>query len=406
MKRHFPWLCLVAFVIILPSFPTAATAIGERPKIAAGSTHTLAIHKDGSLWAWGRNYIGELGLGTFDYDPHYRPTRVGVANDWVAVAAGVDFSLAVKADGTLWAWGRNDNGQLGLGTADSDPHPTPAQVGNDSNWFVAYAGYFHSLAQKKITKDLCAWGYNDFGQLGVGDTAERHSPTPVLVPGSTYLFFENIACGGYHNLGTKYDGSLWAWGYNYWGQLGLGGYDLISHPTPAQVFTSYYYIIAAGGWHSLAMSSPTADYELYAWGLNEWGQLGVGNYTTLRYPTPTQVETDKGWSFFAAGSHHTLGIKADGSLWAWGDNYYGELGLGQALTGQYIPTPTRVGSDTDWVAVAAGDQNSLMLKADGSLWACGYNDYGKLGLGDTNNRHSPTRVWPLPNPGLTLLLLE
>jgi alpha-tubulin suppressor-like RCC1 family protein len=401
MKRHFPWLCLVVSVIILLSFPTAATAIGPRPKIAAGSTHTLAIHKDGSLWAWGRNYIGQLGLGTFDYDPHYRPTRVGVANDWVAVAAGIDFSLGVKADGTLWAWGRNDNGQLGLGTADSDPHPTPTRVGNDSDWYTAYAGYAHSQGLKN-NGDIYAWGFNGFGQLGVrDDTAERH--TPVLVDS----LVTEIACGAYHTLMLTAGNYVWAWGYNYMGQLGLGGYDLSPHPMPLVVDTDYLFV-AAGGWHSLGIKT---DGSLWGWGLNEWGQLGVGNYTTLRYPTPTQAGSDKDWMFVSAGSHHSLGIKTDGSLWAWGDNYYGELGLGEAFTGQYIPNPTRVGSDTGWVAVGAGDQNSLMLKADGSLWACGYNDYGKLGLGDTNSRHSPTRVWPLPNPrvtnpGVTLLLLE
>ena len=144
--------------------------------IAAGTYHSLAIQKDGSLWAWGRNDFGQLGLGSADFNPHSTPTRVGTATNWVAVVAGGYHSLGLRADGTLWAWGYNYYGQLGLGVPDTTDRHIPAQVGSSTNWVAIAAGSYHSLGLR-ADGTLWSWGNNFNGQLGLADNTDRHIPT-------------------------------------------------------------------------------------------------------------------------------------------------------------------------------------------------------------------------------------
>lgn len=145
------------------------------------------------------------------------------------------------------------------------------------------------------------------------------------------------------------------------------------------------------GFHSLRLRS---DGSLWAWGSNSHGQLGLGDYgsgTDRLNPTHVGIYTD--WITVSAGtSGHSLGLRSDGSLWTWGKNYWGQLGLGDSALGTYRSNPTRVGNDTDWVTVSAGEYHSLGLRSDGSLWAWGNNTYGQLGLGDTTDRNIPTQV--------------
>jgi hypothetical protein len=142
--------------------------------IAAGSNYSLALKRDGTLWAWGYNGSGQLGLG--DYNSRATPTQVGTSTDWIAIAAGYSHSLALKRDGTLWAWGYNGLGQLGLG--DYTSRNIPTQVGTSTDWIAIAAGASHSLAIKR-DGTLWAWGYNGYGQLGLGDTTNRLTPTQV-----------------------------------------------------------------------------------------------------------------------------------------------------------------------------------------------------------------------------------
>jgi hypothetical protein len=239
-------------------------APGNVQQIAAGGSHSLAITADGNLWAWGSNFSGQLGDGT-NSDSNV-PVRVAGLSNVQQIAAGDLHSLAITADGNLWAWGFNFDGQLGDGT--NTRSSVPVRVAGLSNVQQITAGSGHSLA---ITADgnLWAWGVNLAGQLGGGTNSFR-SNVPVRVAGLSNV--QQIAAGGRHSLAITADGNLWAWGYNLYGQLG-NGTNTISNVPVRVAGLSNVQQIAAGLDHSLAI---TADGNLWAWGYNLYGQLGNG----------------------------------------------------------------------------------------------------------------------------------
>jgi alpha-tubulin suppressor-like RCC1 family protein/uncharacterized protein YjdB len=356
--------------------------------VAAGNFHSLSIKEDGGLWAWGYNLDGQLGLGDGSYGTdRYVPTRVGADTDWVSVSAGgyPNFgahTMALKVDGSLWAWGEGPFGALGLGN--TTRRYVPTRVGADSDWATVAAGSTHSLAVK-ADGGLWAWGHNSQGQLGLGDTTNRNVPTRIGTANDWAVVSAGNSLSG-SSLAIKTDGSLWAWGYNLYGQLGLG--DTSRRILPTRVGADNDWVaVAVGGNHSLALK---ADGGLWAWGNNNTGQLGLGFNYNAPY-IPTRVGTDSDWVYVSAGNEHTLAVKADGCLWAWGRGYYGQLGLGNTTNRN---VPTRVGTDSDWVSVTTGGQSSyaihtLALKANGGLWAWGSNDYGQLGDPNGANHNSP-----------------
>jgi len=343
--------------------------------IEAGGGHTLAIRTDGTLWVWGRNEFGQLGLG--DGTNRLIPTQVGTDANWSRIAADNFHSLAVRTDGTLWAWGRNNFGQLGLN--DTTHRLIPTQVGTDTNWSRVAAGLNHTLAIR-TDGTLWVWGANESGQLGLNDTINRHIPTQV----GTDTNWSRVEASSGHTLAIRTDGTLWVWGRNNGGQLGLN--DTTNRHIPTRVGTDTNWSrVAAGSGHTLAIRT---DGTLWAWGANESGQLGLNDIT--RRLVPTRVGTDTNWSRVAAGSGHTLAIRTDGTLWAWGANESGQLGLND-ITRRLVPT--RVGTDNNWIGITGGNFHTLAIRTDGTLWAWGSNDSGRLGLGEiTDIRHIPTQV--------------
>jgi YVTN family beta-propeller protein len=332
------------------------------PMLAGGAFHTLALKDDGTLWAWGFNYYGQLGDGTTT--DIKRPKPIG--SGYMAVVAGNNYTLGLKSDGSLWTWGANDYGQLGDATTVNNP--TPKKIA--SGYTAVTAGNYHSLALA-TDGSLWAWGNNDFGQLGDGTVVEQHAPKRI---GKGYVA---IAAGLGHTLALKQDGSLWAWGQNSQGQLGDGrsanSYD------PELVGTGYKAVSAAGN-HSMALKT---DGSLWTWGANDYGQLGDGTTT----PSAIPKLIGAGYASIAAGFRHNLALKTDGSLWAWGSNGHGQLGDGTVADSL---TPKQI--DTGFSALTAGRDYTVALKNEGTVWALGANWYGQLGDGTLAQRRSTALV--------------
>lgn len=359
--------------LTVAAVPNTWTAAGM------GSRGTAAVAQDGTLWAWGANDAGQLGTGPTDTDAHPVPSLVSTETVWADVAVGDDHTLALRTDGTLWAWGGDAAGQLGLGetTATVD---SPAQVGRAGDWAAVAAGRFFSLGIK-TDGTLWAWGLNANGQLGLGETTMTVS-TPAQVGGEHD--WTAVAAGWSHAAAIRGDRTLWTWGFNGNGQLGLGDTQTRYRPTPVIGDVSAWADVSCGTAFTVAVTSRGG---LCAWGYNGDGQLGLGD--TAQRSVPTRVGTRTGWSAVACGAHHTLALGADETLWAFGWNGRGQLGTAGTTDST---VPVRVGETTGWASAYAGGDSSLGLKADGALFAWGADDDGQLGIGSTEPAEEPTVV--------------
>jgi alpha-tubulin suppressor-like RCC1 family protein len=335
--------------------------------IAAGWEHTLALRADGTLWAWGSNYHGELGNSTNVNTSAANPVPAQVPGTYTQVDAGTDCSLALRADGTLWSWGNNVMGQLGTNNnpGANTYNPVPTQVAG--TYTQVTAGAFHCLALRP-DGTLWAWGNNNFGSLGstTNNGTNAANPVPTQVPG----LYTSASAGFYHSLALRADGTLWAWGLNDAGQLAAapGTGPTVPFAVPTQVPGTYVQV--ATGYHfSLALQ---ANGSLLAWGDNGAGQLGYAANVGTINPNPVPTTTGTALPTRSTSSNSTTGyaIRGDGTLWAWGSNRYGLLGDGTTTD---RPRPGRVGTDADWVQVVAGSSHVLALKANGTVWAWGRN---------------------------------
>jgi prepilin-type N-terminal cleavage/methylation domain-containing protein len=346
--------------------------------LSQGLDHTLAIKQDGTLWSWGANAKGQLGLS--DTTPRNVPTQVGIENTWVSVSASNLSDYAIKQDGSLWSWGDNNYSQLGLG--DATNRYVPTRIGTENSWTLVASGDNHAFAIKQ-DGSLWIWGYNGYGQLGLNDTAPRNVPTRLGIENT----WKTITGGAKYTLAIKQDGSLWSWGANAKGQLGLNDKGNRSIPVQVGTETTWASISATIiDQYSLAIKQ---DGSLWSWGYNCYGQLGLNDQ--IDRLTPTQVGIENTWVSMTANDYNALAIKQDGSLWSWGYNGYGQLGLNDTTNRLF---PTRVGIENGWKSASANNLRTLAIKQDGSLWGWGMNSdgTGQLGIGDTIDHHAPTQV--------------
>ncbi|WP_052295815.1 fimbrillin family protein [Parasphaerochaeta coccoides] len=391
--------------------------------VSAGGDHTMILKTDGTLWATGRNNYGQQGVG----NTTNRSTPVQVwdsTNGSVkmtgvkAVSAGGDHTMILKKDGTLWATGQNTYGQLGDGTTYRRTTPVRVKASTTPNDFMTdvaavSAGREHTMILKK-DGTLWATGRNNYGQLGDGTSGDSNNKsTPVQVKEDAGGFMTDVAAVSArynHTLILKNDGTLWATGRNNYGQLGDGtSGDPNNKSTPVQVkddtdisgFMTDVAAVFAGYAHTMILKN---DGTLWATGYNEYGQLGVGTSGIVNNKsTPVQVKASTAANDFmidvkevSAGLNHTMIVKKDGTLWATGYNYQGQLGDGTGIT---RTTPVRVkdttddsGFMTDVAAVSVGEYHTIILKKDGTLWGTGYNYYGQLGDNTIVNTNTPVQV--------------
>jgi len=331
------------------SSPKQVGALINWLDIACGGYSTKATKTDGTLWTWGRGFAGQLGLGNATY--YSSPKQVGALTAWSSVGSGENHSMAVKTDGTLWTWGLNNNGQLGLNSA-TYSFSSPNQVGALTNWLRVAGGYAYSVAVK-TDGTLWSWGQNNLGQLGLGDTSSRSSPVQV----GALTTWINIACGSYnHTLAVKTDGTLWSWGRGASGALGLGNTTNYSSPKQVGVLTTWSKIaggIAGGRQCTVAVTTVGA---MWSWGSNNFGQLGLGN--TTNYSSPKQIGALTTWLNVSCGTYAPMAIKTDGTLWGWGQNQNGQCGLGNT---SYYSSPKQVGALTTWLKTAARLKSTIAL---------------------------------------------
>jgi alpha-tubulin suppressor-like RCC1 family protein len=295
-----------------------------------------------------------------------------------AIGAGANHMLAKISDRTLRAWGLNGYGQLGIGSSGGNSN-VPLVVGGPLYSDYVDGGFFHSLALDQVGGYCWNWGYNIYGQLGIGDIYNRYSPVQPLNLLNTVIA---VSAGFHHNLAIKNTHEVYAWGGNCYGQIGNG--SVVDQWEPGGPILTDVVAIAAGGYHSLAL---TTNGNVYAWGLSNYGQ--VGNGSTWRSYVPVLVLTNASAIF--AGSFNSFAIKNDGTVWAWGYNGYGQLGdgtYGCPIVPKEITSLSYVTSK-----IASGNFHTLVLKTDGSVWAMGNNDYGQLGIGTTGGNYTvPVRV--------------
>jgi alpha-tubulin suppressor-like RCC1 family protein len=365
---------LLGAVLALLAVKSAAQTVTN---IAAGSFHSLFLAGDSSLWAMGQNSYGQLGNGT--YNSTNLPEQI-VATNVMALDAGQYHSLWVKRDGSLWTVGYNPYGQLGDGVFNLvGPYygtNQPQQILASGVAGVA-AGWNHSLFLKS-DGSLWAMGWNQNGQLGDGvynllPPYGTNQPQLVITTNAVTA----IAAGYQHSLLVKNDGSLWAMGDNTYGQLGAGAFAKTNRPVLA--VTNTVTAIAAGYQHSLFLKN---DGSLWGMGLNTSGQLGDGTLINTNRP---EMIVSSNVTAIAAGQYHSLFLKRDGSLWAMGLNNVGQLGDG---TFNNTNRPEMIVSN-NVVAVAGGQNHSLFVKRDGSLWVMGDNTFGQFGDGTYNPTNRP-----------------
>jgi len=345
--------------------------------VSGGWSHSAGLKTDGTLWAWGLNSYGQLGNG--GSASCRTPVMVGKGTNWAKVVVGGAHTLALENDGALWAWGANGTGQLGIGS-NQNAH-NPVRVMPDSRWKEIAAGKSHSLGIQ-VDGSLWAWGRNAEGQLGDGTRTGCNVPMPV----GSEKDWRHVAAGEAHSIAVKEDGSLWAWGSNELGQVGDGGQSDSLSPKRIGGEEDVWIAVAAGRWHTLAIRS---DGSLWAWGANIWGQLGDG--TKVYKVLPVRVGEDTNWKMVSAGEYHSLALKNDGTLWSWGWNAFGQLGIGMTHDRKH---PSCIGFDTNWSFVSAGDHHSMAVKQNGTLWGWGYNGYGQVGDNTSEDRDAPVLLRP------------
>jgi alpha-tubulin suppressor-like RCC1 family protein len=390
--------------------------VANLPDIAAvscGQTHNLALSSDGRVWGWGHNTYGQLG----DLAPPNTYQSGGVQSvslpDVIAVAAGGQFSLALRHDGTVWAWGYNGDGELGLGTSSATPSPTPAQVPGLSNIVAIAAGDMHALALRNDGL-VFAWGDNTYGELGRGSA----SATPLAVGEVGSLTgITAISAGPFRSVALRNDGTIWAWGYSASGPIVLPTLDVLKQGftaiggeastvgifndetlwnwtagtpatpgTPARdtTLTHLVSVHTCGSWIALG-----DDGTVWTWGDNSKGQLGNGTGQITQ--VPLQVPNFTGVTAVSGGYYTSFAIQAPGTVWGWGADGNGSLGDGTAA-GSFVnqAAPVQTKSLTNAVALAWGNTFGLALLSTGDVWGWGVNN-GQLGTGGTGVATIPVK---------------
>ena len=393
----------------IPIHPTVALTTAGTGVISiwGGARETVALRSDGTVWDWGMNDCklgtgpcGKLGDGT-STERHipvqvHGPGNVGYLHSVIAIMGGEHDNYALKSDGTVWAWGGNFVGQLGDGSYTNSV--TPVQVSNLTSITSLGGRGYHNLAVKS-DGTIWAWGWNSRGQLG-HDTSTHLCPAPLVgtcsnVPVQVLGIDHplSVTGGGFFSLALMANHTLQAWGANESGQLGDGTTIDRSSPVPVNSILSNV-IQVSGGWkHAVAL---TSSGKVWTWGNNVEGEIGNGTTSPIGVNIPFEVPGLSNIIAVSAGDRFTAALRKDGTVWTWGWNGFGQLGI-RTSTDPY--SPSQVVGLTDVVYLAARDYHVLVIKSDGTVWAWGSGQNGELGNNDILDKTSPVQVL-FPNRAL------
>jgi alpha-tubulin suppressor-like RCC1 family protein len=345
-----------------------------------GTKWNTTLKPDYQLWSWGGGSFGRLALNsTTSYSTPQQEVCGGI--NWCAITASRDVSAgvhALKDDGTLWNWGRGLCGQLGLNNVIC--YSTPQQeVCGGTTWCTLSSASYSTMAIK-TDGTLWSWGSNGYGRLGTNNAINYSTPTQEHCGGTTWCM---VSGGSAHTLAIKTDGTLWGWGSNTFGQLGTNNQTSYSTPTQEVCGGTNWCMVSVGCLHNSVIKT---DGTLWSWGRNLCGGLGLNNITD--YSTPQQEACGgTNWCMVSAGESNTSSIKTDGTLWSWGLNDSGQLGTNNTTI--YSTPQQEVCGGTNWCASSFGFGFMFAIKTDGTLWSWGCNYQGRLGLNNAINYSAP-----------------
>lgn len=321
-------------------------------QIVSSNIHSLGIRANGTAWAWGGNIYGRLGDGT-TVSKSSPVSVVGGFMDWVQVNSFSSSNVGIRANGTAWAWGANSAGQLGDGTTVSKSSPV-AVVGGFADWVSAGSGSLHTVGLR-ANGTLWAWGINTGAQLGDNTLVSKLSPVAVV---GGIIDWIQLSVSSNHNLALRANGTAWAWGTSTTGALGDGTTAPKSSPVAVVGGFVDWIALTSAGNHSLGLR---ANGTAWSWGSNLNGQLGDGSITTASKSSPVAVVGGfADWTQLSAGLSHSMGIRSNGTAWAWGQGTSGQLGDASAVA-KSSPVSV-IGGFTNWIQLSAGGAHSLGLR--------------------------------------------
>ena len=356
-------------------------------QIACGESHVFVLKNDGSIWACGLNDDGQLGLNNNTNKTSFTQVTTNINNDVKEVVCGGNHTFIIKNDGSIWATGYNYFGQLGLNnTVDKNVF---TQVYTDITDIKQIAcGQNYTII---LTNDGSLWacGSNNYGEQGLGTSDYDAHSTFTKVTTNINNDVKEVVCGYHSTYILKNDGSLWACGYNNFGQLGLGNTTTKNKFTQvtSNINNDVKQVVCGINFVYILKNDGT----VWSCGCNNFGQLGLGNTTTKNKFTQvtTSINNDVkqiscGGLDVSYGYDQVFILKNDGTVWSCGSNYYGQLGLGDT-TDRSVFTQVTTNINNDVKQISCGGGQSFIFKNDGTVWSCGYNNYGQLGLGTSGS---------------------
>ncbi|RNL60735.1 hypothetical protein EFK50_20740 [Nocardioides marmoriginsengisoli] len=360
--------------------------------VGAGGQFSCRTDADQKLWCWGYNESGQLGInGTIGDGPgKLTPQQVGTATDWSGITTGNNNLIterhACALRGTdAWCWGSDKNGEIGAGGTAAGNTAVPVKVVGGLSWAKLDAGW-NSTCGVTTTGALYCWGKNDQGQLGIGSASVNDVNAPARV--GVANDWTSVSTGYNFGCAIKATGTLWCWGANHRGQLGTGGTTSTSAPVQVGTATDWSKVRVGYGYTCGIRTNGT----LWCWGITDGGSLGNGetaNDTAKDVLAPVQVGTATNWSDVTAGSGQTCAVNTAGQLWCWGKNGNGQVG-NNSLADQ--GTPIRIGTASNWETVSAGDTHTCGVQTDGDIFCWGANTKGQLGNNSTAQSRVPVGV--------------